>query len=36
MTPNELDELDDETFAAFVRLMVREAEAITASSRKRH
>jgi hypothetical protein len=34
MTPGELDAVDDETFAAMVRLMVAEADAIRANNAK--
>jgi hypothetical protein len=35
MTPDELDGLDDEVHAAFLRLMQREADAITKASRRK-
>jgi hypothetical protein len=35
MTPAEIDALDDETFAAFVRLMKREAAEMEKAARRR-
>jgi hypothetical protein len=35
MTPGQIDELDDEDFAAMVRLMQAEAEEIARANRKR-
>jgi hypothetical protein len=34
MTPGELDDVDDETFAAMIRLMIAEADAIRANNAK--
>jgi hypothetical protein len=35
MTPDEVDALDDDTYAAFVRLMQREAREIEKASRRK-